>query len=111
MLSLPAGNCFAFAANRAVHLPPTDTLADHVKAAKQQEQQRQLLAFEISYGEIQGDEGTTWLIQHSTLPGHVGQPLLPADMTPNKLEVLASSGESLNIGAFCPEGGYRLNVA
>jgi len=91
---LVAGEYFLFAAERAVALPNGGDLSAALQQASA-EHRHALLAFELSFGLIEG-----WAITHSTLPGRVGQALLPA--VSNAFAVTTLAG----LGAFAPAAGW-----
>lgn len=102
---LGAGDFFFFAADREVDLPPNNDLQSHVKSATSAKLRQDLVGLELSFGSIrkQGQNGA-WTIAHSTLPGRVGAALLPSNFTVEGL----SECSALQIGTFCPNGGWKL---
>lgn len=95
---LLAGDCFLFAASRAVPLPPGASLEALLAASGDPT----LLACELSFGRHQGGR-TPWAIELSTLAGRAGQALLPAGVDPDALPPAALAG----LGAEPPAGGWR----
>ena len=89
-----------FEADRCVSLDPKGDLTSQLQLATLLDEKRDLVGMELSL-EQQG-EAAMWTIMHSTLPGRVGQSLLPASCTLNSL---ASSTQA---GIFGPKGGWQL---
>lgn len=104
-LLLGAGDFFFFAADRRVPLPSEGTLTSQVQMARSVDAQQALLGMELSFGVVDHSNAQKqWTITHSTLPGRTGQVLLPASQTVDSI----SSIGTLDLGALCPEGGWKL---
>ena len=71
---------------------------------------RGVLACEASYGRVSpGEDGSPpWRIELSTLPARTGQRLLPVDAPRGAEEMAREYGGGVRMGAFPPEGGWRL---
>lgn len=74
---LVAGDYFMFAADRPVALDAKGGQLRDQLARVSPAQRPELLACEISFGR-QRNGATPWMISHSTLPGRVGDSLLPS---------------------------------
>ena len=121
-----AGDCFMFVADRET---PLAQLAEEpvapagctsgatplrLAAALARERslagKRGVLACEASYGRVSpGEDGSPpWRIELSTLPARTGQRLLPVDAPRGAEEMAREYGGGVRMGAFPPEGGWRL---
>lgn len=100
---LVAGDYFMFVADRPVPLNGDGGhLRDQLKRTAPA-QRLDLLACEISFGR-QRNGATPWMISHSTLPGRVGDSLLPSYW--NHRQPTAVTEGLPCIGSFPPERGW-----
>lgn len=102
---LVAGDYFLFAADRPLPLSPDGSHLRDQLAAVGPALRPRLLAFELSFGRHRNG-ATPWQITHSTLPGRVGDALLPsywrfADPASLPDEDLA------RLGRYVPSGGWQ----
>ena len=102
-----AGNCFHFAGSRAVQLPASGRKLLDILQGLPLDQQKAILAFEVSFGHIKGGQ-QPWGIISSTLPGRAGEPLLPAGTDLSAMERLAANRDIIHMGKFQPDGGWKV---
>lgn len=112
---LLAGDYFLFAAGRAQALPSAQSLSALLAATSvttsvttfvTASEADTLLAFELSFGR-HGGGGQPWRIELSTLPGRIGQALLPAMVDPDQAEQLLAPAVLAGLGATPPVGGWQ----
>ncbi len=100
---LLAGDYFLFAAGRAQTLPPAASL----QALLQQGMDPAgLLDFELSFGRHH-HRVRPWSIELSSLPGRIGQRLLPAAVDPDQPEQLSQHVVLQRLGVNPPENGWQ----
>ena len=102
-----SGECFHFVAGRAAPLPASGQLLAEVLQGLPLEQQRALLACELSFGRWRGAP-QAWQIVCSTLPGRAGQALLPPEWSPGMLEQTATAGASIDVAVYAPLDGWTV---
>lgn len=100
---LLAGDYFLFAAGRAQSLPPAGSLQALLQAGMEP---AVLLDFELSFGRHH-HRARPWSIELSTLPGRVGQALLPAYVNPDQPDQLVRRSVLKRLGARPPANGWR----
>ena len=100
---LVVGDYFMFVADRPV---PMDGDGDHLRERLKRvppAQRYDLLACEISFGR-QRNGATPWMISHSTVPGRVGDSLLPSYW--NHRQPVGIADRLPSIGSFAPADGW-----
>lgn len=120
------GDCFMFVADREKPLAKLDSepvpppgctssvtplrLAAAMAREKSLAGKQGVMGCEASYGRVSpGEDGSPpWRIELSTLPSRAGQRLLPVDAPRGPEEMVREYAGGVRMGAFPPDGGWRL---
>lgn len=105
-----SGDFFSLAINRSVFLDASGKQLIDVIKTLNTSQQRSMLAFELSFGQI-GGCAKPWIIQCSTLPGREGESLLPVEESVATLARAAEACKPVSMGAYAPSDGWVLTAA
>ena len=88
---------------RSYTMLTTGSLKDLVGRCGSRQEKISLLAFEASYGSIDG-----WRIELSTMPGRVGASVMHSAGTLSEVKAcLSGVSQLIHAGAFCPAGGWH----